>query len=61
MFFTNFFARFVLNGPGAILMIDTFFFEYFKLSDFNKLEKATLNEEDIIKFSFGSFIIDEDI
>ena len=25
MFFTNFFARFVLNGPGAILMIDTFF------------------------------------
>ena len=51
----------VLKGPGAILIIDIFFFEYSLLKDFNKLVNANLSEEDINNELGGSFIIDEEI
>ena len=43
-FFTNSFTLFVLNGPGAIFIIDTPLDEKVLLNDFNTLLKPNLNE-----------------
>ena len=58
---TKFFNRSVPIGPGAIFIIDTPLDEKDLLNDFNTLLKPNLNEDDIIKLSEGSLIIDDDI
>ena len=60
-FFTRSLTLLVLNGPGAILIIDIPCDEKELLSDFKTLLNPILSEDDIIKFSDGSFIIEDDI
>ena len=60
MFFTKSLTLRVLNGPGAILITDIFFFELIIEYDFKRLLIADLKEDEIIILFPGSFIIDDE-
>ena len=61
IFLTNSLTRFVLKGPGAMLITEISLFKFSIENDFSILEVAVLSEEDRIKPLPGSFIIDEEI